>query len=595
MATRTPPVAQVLLRASDFGSSVSFRRPVMSADESRIAVLCGDGESGQQSLLVASISADGRDVRHDDYRTVPLPCEPESLVSAVEWFDNDTLIVAHSSSAEPLFATTVTAVSLDNGATLPLFAETASDRAVDVFRTQDDRHIVIRSESHLNTEFRSLSLAARLGADPLVVFPREFDSIAHLRHEHGRFWILHDVGRLRNRHVRIDAIADDALDWSARTPVLHDLPGHTVGNLSVHAQHLLLFTRSERSGLAGLMALKNFVDLQPIDGISPLALDVFSNYPHPTRAPTVPIHVRDPCTTRTHSLELSSLTLSPVAADNSWWSRTLEQMVIEHHLVPSRSASLEPIEVPMITLRGKNTPLDGTATCVQYVYGAYGDSWPFALEEVELQQIIEAGVVVALCAVRGGGEKGDQWHAAGRGDNKYNSFRDTVACGDFLLANGYAAHDALCVFGHSAGAFTAMGAVDARPTMYAVVICTRPFVDAAADDSSLRSLDEHLWGSFSPTASLPALLEQHGSRFPSMFFYGSLTDPNAPFEPAMTLALRLTAIAASLHDNFDQSPLIFVPVRDLVQSAHMPPLPDLKARIFAFCSSEVQRRRNGRR
>jgi protease II len=580
---------QVLLRASDFSRTTVFRQ-ALSADESRIAVLARDtaDEQGRVSLFVASLDS-GRDVTRDDFRAVELPFSSQTITS-VEFCDNDTLVFSHSSEDSTLVASSVTAVSLVNGASRLLFTETASDRGVDVFRTQDARYLVVRSESHTSSEFRALPID-RLSSAPIVVFPREFDSIAHLRHEHGRFWILHDVGRLRGRHTRLDALSDDALDWSARTPVLQDLPGYTIANFSVHAKDLLLFARSERTGLASLMALNNFVDLKPIE-TRPVVLDITSNYPHPTRASSVPIFTREVGLSRQHVLDLASMTLRTAEFPDP---QALEHVVIEHHLVPSRSTSLEKIEVPMITIRARNAPLDGSAKCMQFVYGAYGDVWPFSLDAVDLTQIIDGGFSVAWCAVRGGGEKGEAWAADGTGDgNKENSFRDTVACSNFLVERGYAARDALCLFGHSAGAFTAMGAIKEAPTKYAAVICTRPLVDAASDDSELEQMDKHHWGSFSPPRELPALLQKHPSQFPSMFFYGSMSDPNTPFDPAMKLAILLATIAATQNPDFDaRSPLIYFPVMETIHAdtEHVPVLANMKARCYAFASSEIDRRR----
>lgn len=73
--------------------------------------------------------------------------------------------------------------------------------------------------------------------------------------------------------------------------------------------------------------------------------------------------------------------------------------------------------------------------CLLVVYGAYGHSLPtgFLAERLPL---LHRGWVVALAHVRGGGELGRRWHAAGRGAHKPNSIADLEACLDHLISTG---------------------------------------------------------------------------------------------------------------------------------------------------------------
>ena len=56
-------------------------------------------------------------------------------------------------------------------------------------------------------------------------------------------------------------------------------------------------------------------------------------------------------------------------------------------------------------------------------YGAYGMSLPLDYHPSHAC-MLERGWVLAFAHVRGGGERGKAWHAAGRGLNKWNSFWD---------------------------------------------------------------------------------------------------------------------------------------------------------------------------
>ena len=75
--------------------------------------------------------------------------------------------------------------------------------------------------------------------------------------------------------------------------------------------------------------------------------------------------------------------------------------------------------MPVTVLYRKDTKLDGSAPVWLYGYGAYGDTEhpEFGIERLSL---VDRGFIYAIAHVRGGGEKGDAWHEAGRLANKAN-------------------------------------------------------------------------------------------------------------------------------------------------------------------------------
>ena len=48
--------------------------------------------------------------------------------------------------------------------------------------------------------------------------------------------------------------------------------------------------------------------------------------------------------------------------------------------------------------------------------------------------------MLAYAHVRGGGEYGEDWHRAGMKSTKANTWRDLIACGEYLIKQGL--HDA---------------------------------------------------------------------------------------------------------------------------------------------------------
>ncbi|WP_447752547.1 prolyl oligopeptidase family serine peptidase [Sphingopyxis fribergensis] len=93
---------------------------------------------------------------------------------------------------------------------------------------------------------------------------------------------------------------------------------------------------------------------------------------------------------------------------------------------------------------------------------------------------IEAGGVVALAHLRGGGEHGTPWFEQGRMKLKQNSFNDVHAVAEDLIARGVTASDRLGVTGGSNGGVMASAVAVQRPDLYRASIPVVPITDVLA-------------------------------------------------------------------------------------------------------------------
>jgi oligopeptidase B len=135
------------------------------------------------------------------------------------------------------------------------------------------------------------------------------------------------------------------------------------------------------------------------------------------------------------------------------------------------------VGIPVTLLYRKNTPLDGSAPLWLYGYGAYGETqYPeFGIERLSL---VDRGFIYGIAHVRGGGEKGEAWHDAGRLGNKLTSITDFIAVAEHLIRSGLTGPGRIVASGASAGG-TLVGAVaNMRPELFGALYLEAPFVDA---------------------------------------------------------------------------------------------------------------------
>lgn len=144
-------------------------------------------------------------------------------------------------------------------------------------------------------------------------------------------------------------------------------------------------------------------------------------------------------------------------------------------MVPSHDGT----EVPMNVYykKGMNIDLNRKNRVLLESYGAYGLNQSLGFNVVRTSAM-ERGWVIADAHVRGGGEKGIEWHDAGKMLNKPNSFLDFVACAEYLVAKRFTHPNLLAAKGTSAGgSLVAQSCLNMRPDLFRACILNVPFLD----------------------------------------------------------------------------------------------------------------------
>ncbi|MBP9104159.1 MAG: prolyl oligopeptidase family serine peptidase [Chitinophagaceae bacterium] len=186
-------------------------------------------------------------------------------------------------------------------------------------------------------------------------------------------------------------------------------------------------------------------------------------------------------------------------------------------------ASYDGTLVPLTIIRRKDLKMNGNNIALLNGYGAYGTTWAPEFNRT-FALLANKGMVVCIAHVRGGGEKGDNWHKAGTMQSKPNTWKDFNACAEYLIAKGYTSKTHLACEGGSAGGILIGRAITERPDLWACAIPEASVLNIlrfeysaggktqAADFGTLDNINEY----FSMMESDALLHIQKGVSYPAM-------------------------------------------------------------------------------
>lgn len=221
-----------------------------------------------------------------------------------------------------------------------------------------------------------------------------------------------------------------------------------------------------------------------------------------------------------------------------------KEYIVERFDITARDGE----QIPVTLLRHKSVKPDGTAPLHQYGYGSYGIDAPSGFSRNAIS-IVDRGAVYAVAHIRGGGDKGEKWHHAGKKKTKMNTFTDFIDVTEALIKRGYGQQGEVSMEGRSAGGMLMGGVVNMRPDLYGSVIAGVAFVDVLSTISDgtlpLTPGEWEEWGnpitdrdyydllkSYSPYDNI-----QKKTKYPMIIAPAGLTDPRVTYwEPAKWIA-----------------------------------------------------------
>jgi oligopeptidase B len=168
-----------------------------------------------------------------------------------------------------------------------------------------------------------------------------------------------------------------------------------------------------------------------------------------------------------------------------------------------RIPSSDGVAIPVSLVR----PLKARGLLLR-TYGAYGIS-SHAEYSLETLALLEQGIAVAVAHVRGGGELGPAWHAAGRGAHKKRSVEDLVAVTKGLQEHLQVSPTSTILYGRSAGGWLVAHTAITHTALCSGIILDAPLLNVAGAVASphaplyYRELAE--WGNVHAAQKISAI------------------------------------------------------------------------------------------
>jgi prolyl oligopeptidase len=233
---------------------------------------------------------------------------------------------------------------------------------------------------------------------------------------------------------------------------------------------------------------------------------------------------------KTYDFDVEKETFTKSIFDASVTYPGYENLVSEEVEAPSYDGTM----VPLSIIHRKDIPKDGSNSCILEGYGAYGNSYTpyFSVR----WSVAQRGVVLAFAHVRGGSEKGEAWYKAGFKTTKPNTWKDFVACAEYLVKKGYTSPAKLGGTGTSAGGILISRAITERPDLFGAAVCNVGCANAMRLEFSPNGpVNTPEFGTVTDKVECAALYEmdgvahvQAGVKYPAVMGVAGWNDPRVP-------------------------------------------------------------------
>jgi prolyl oligopeptidase len=166
---------------------------------------------------------------------------------------------------------------------------------------------------------------------------------------------------------------------------------------------------------------------------------------------------------------------------------------------------------------------------------------------------LERGGVYAVANPRGSSVYGYDWYKAGQKTNKANTWKDFIACAEYLIAQQYTSNKKLGIIGGSAGGILVGRAMTDRPDLFAVVVPVVGVLDAVRAETTANGVPNiPEFGTVAKEDVFRGLLAmssyhhvKDGTPYPAVLLIHGMNDPRVDAWQSAKMAARLMASSTS--------------------------------------------------
>jgi prolyl oligopeptidase len=208
--------------------------------------------------------------------------------------------------------------------------------------------------------------------------------------------------------------------------------------------------------------------------------------------------------------------------------------------------------VPLSIIHRADVKLDGSNPTILYGYGSYGiTEEPFY--SVSRLAWLDQGGVYAIANPRGTSVYGEEWYRGGFQATKPNTWKDFIACAEYLIAQKYTQPSKLGILGGSAGGILVGRAMTERPELFAAVIPAVGALDMLRMETTANGVPNiPEFGSTKTEAGFKSLLAMStyanikpGTPYPAVLLTHGVNDPRVEVWTSTKTAARLQAATTS--------------------------------------------------
>lgn len=207
--------------------------------------------------------------------------------------------------------------------------------------------------------------------------------------------------------------------------------------------------------------------------------------------------------------------------------------------------------IPYTIVARRGWRANGANPVLAEAYGAYQLSFSPVFHS-RVPAFLDAGGILVIANVRGGGEYGREWHKAGQKATKPNTWRDFIDVSQALIASRVTSPRHLAILGTSAGGIAVGRALTERPDLFAAAVSEVGWTNPLRYSVEQNNVDIDEWGPIVDAKSFRIMYDmdsyhaiRDGVRYPAVLVTCGVNDPRVATFHAAKFGARLQAATAS--------------------------------------------------